>query len=145
MIEIKRITTLDPFYELERNLRNVILLRPIGLPDNAWEMNDHRSWHFVAIENNKLLGCVVLVPAENEETKAQLMQMAIDTGSQGKGIGKLLIIELLAFSKQHGINEVACHSRKYANKFYQKLGFEIYGETFEEVGIPHNHMRIKIS
>ena len=40
MLEIKQITILDPLYQLERELRNKILLRPIGLPDNAWEMKD---------------------------------------------------------------------------------------------------------
>lgn len=145
MIEIKRITTLDPLYELERELRNVVLLRPIGLPDHAWEMNDQKSSHFVAIENNRLIGCAVLFPTDDQGTKAQLMQMAVEIGSQRKGIGKLLVVEVLAFAKQKGIKEVTCHSRKYANSFYQKLGFEIYGDEFEEVGITHNHMRIKIT
>ncbi len=144
MIEIKRITTLDPLYQQERILRNIVLLRPIGLPDHAWEMHDNESWHFVAMENNELIGCVVLRPIENKIKKAQLMQMAIATVHQGKGIGKLLIHELLNFAKQEGIKEVVCHSRKTVNAFYQKIGFEIYGKEFEEVGIPHNHMRYRI-
>ena len=143
-VKIKRITTLDPLYQSERNLRNEVLLRPIGLPDHAWEMNDYKSWHFVAVENGKLLGCAVLFPTDEEGTTAQLLQMAIEPDFQGKGIGKRLVFELLAFAKQQGIKEVTCHSRKYANAFYQKLGFEIYGEDFEEVGIAHNYMSIKI-
>lgn len=142
MIEIKRISTEDHFYEAERNLRNVILLRPIGLPDHAWEMHDKDSWHFVAIEKDKLIGCVVLYPWPNENSKAQLMQMAIDTAHQGKGIGKLLVNKLLLFAKENGIEEVVCHSRKTVNVFYEKLGFKIQGEAFEEVGIPHNNMSI---
>jgi len=59
MLEIKQITILDPLYQLERELRNKILLRPIGLPDNDWEMNDDKAWHFVATENENLLGCVI--------------------------------------------------------------------------------------
>jgi hypothetical protein len=45
-----------------RELRNKILLRPIGIPDHAWEMHDKKSWHFVAVENDVVIGCVVLVP-----------------------------------------------------------------------------------
>jgi predicted GNAT family N-acyltransferase len=144
MLEIKQITILDPLYQLERELRNKILLRPIGLPDNAWEMNDDKAWHFVATENENLLGCVILVPIDEKKEKAQLMQMAVDTNLQGKGIGKLLVIELLELCKQQGIKEVTCHSRASANDFYKKLGFEIYGEPFDEVGITHNHMRINL-
>ena len=54
MVRIKQINTLDPLYQEERTLRNIVLLRPIGVPDHAWEMNDTSSWHFVAIENNEL-------------------------------------------------------------------------------------------
>lgn len=144
MVEIRRITIQDPLYQKERILRNIVLLRPIGLPDHAWEMNDDKSWHFVAMDNNSLIGCVVLFPTNKEKTTAQLMQMAIDPAHQGKGVGKMLVNYLLDFSKQQGVSEVTCHSRKNVNPFYQKLGFEIYGEAFTEVGIPHNHMKIQI-
>jgi len=144
MIEIKRITTLDPFYEQERHLRNIVLLRPIGIPDNAWEMNDSDSWHFVAIKNKEVIGCVVLYPIESGTEKAQLMQMAIKPKFQGIGIGKLLINDLIAFARKEGVKEIICHSRQNVNTFYEKIGFEIYGQSFEEVGISHNHMKLKI-
>lgn len=73
MITIKNITTNDPLYAAMRELRNKILLRPLGVPDNSWEMYDEESWHFVAIENNKVIGCAVLVPSERNPSTAQLM------------------------------------------------------------------------
>ncbi|MBC9797257.1 GNAT family N-acetyltransferase [Sinomicrobium weinanense] len=144
MITIKNITTDDPLYALMRELRNKILLRPLGIPDNSWEMYDDISWHFVAVENKKVVGCAVLVPAEEKPNKARLIQMAVDTAVQGKGIGKLLIYKIIAFAKNQDIKEITCHSRAYAVNFYKKLGFEVYGEPFEEVGIPHNHMKLKV-
>jgi predicted N-acetyltransferase YhbS len=51
--------------------------------------------HFVAIEENTVIGCVVLNPLNPEKTKTQLMQMAVETNQQRKGIGKLLVEELL--------------------------------------------------
>lgn len=71
--------------------------------------------------------------------------MAIDTNTQGKGIGKQLLNEIIAFSKKKNLKEITCHSRKYAVDFYEKIGFKIYGKPFEEIGIPHNHMKIKIN
>lgn len=129
------------FYEQERALRNEVLLRPFGIPDFAWEMHDQSAWHIVALESGKVVGCVLLVPREG---KAQLMQMAVRETVQRKGVGKLLIQELLCFAKQKGIVEVFCHSRSYANDFYLKMGFTQYGETFEEVGMKHNFMRITV-
>jgi len=145
MISIQLITVKDAFYESERQLRNRILLRPIGQPDHAWEMHDEKAWHFVAVEEGNVIGCVVLIPLDSEGHTAQLMQMAVESSRQGKGIGKLLADELLSFCKTKGIKEVICHSRDTAVKFYLNLGFEIYGEPFSEVGIKHYHMRFKLS
>lgn len=144
-IHIKRISMSDPLYQFERELRNTVLLRPIGLPDYGWEMKDNSSWHFVALDNEKLVGCVVLAPLDKEGHTTQLMQMAVATSEQGKGIGRLLVEELLGFARLQGIKEVMCHSRLYANEFYQKLGFEIYGEVFYEADVAHNNMKIVIN
>jgi predicted GNAT family N-acyltransferase len=144
MVKIQRIETSNPLYQLETDLRNRILLRPIAIPDHAWEMHDHKAWHFVAIENENVIGCVVLNPLNPEQTKTQLMQMAVETDQQGKGIGKLLVKELLSFCVTNGIKEVVCHARDNAVPFYLNLGFEIYDEPFVEVGIQHYHMRIRV-
>jgi predicted GNAT family N-acyltransferase len=145
MISIQLIDTKNALYQMERELRNKILLRPIGIPDHAWEMHDKKSWHLVAVENDVVFGCVVLVPLDPGQKKAQLMQMAVETNQQGNGVGKLLVNELLSYCKRKEIEEVFCHSREHAVPFYLKLGFEIYDEPFVEVGIKHYHMRINIA
>ena len=142
MISIALIDTSSSYYPAEQELRNSVLLRPIGIADHAWEMHDEKAWHFVALDNNTVIGCVVLVPLDAEKTKTQLMQMAVQTDQQGKGVGKLLVKELLSFSRENGIKEVACHARDTAVPFYLNLGFEIYDDAFVEVGIQHYHMRI---
>jgi predicted GNAT family N-acyltransferase len=145
MMTIQQIETDNPLYQLETDLRNRILLQPIGVPDHAWEMHDHKAWHFVAIEGNTVIGCVVLNPLNPEKTKTQLMQMAVETNQQRKGIGKLLVEELLSFCKSNGIKEIICHARNNAVSFYLNLGFEIYDAPFVEVGIQHYHMRIRVA
>jgi len=132
----------DPLYQKERDLRNRILLRPIGVADHAWEMNDARSWHFAALDGEQLVGCVVLVPLDAANKRAQLIQMAVENDRQGQGIGKLLVLHLLEFAGQQGIREVLIHARNNTTDFYSKFGFEIYGEAFQEVGILHRHMRL---
>ncbi|QMU30622.1 GNAT family N-acetyltransferase [Adhaeribacter radiodurans] len=145
MISVHLINTNDPLYQSERQLRNRILLQPVGLPDHAWEMHDKKSWHFIAVEKGRVIGCIVLVPLDKEGKKTQLMQMAVESNQQGKGIGKLLVNELLDFCQSKGITEVTCHARETAVQFYLNLGFVIYDESFEEVGIPHQHMKIDLS
>lgn len=144
MIEVQQINTKSPLYDAERELRNEILLRPIGVPDHAWEMHDEKSWHFVAIDNSEVIGCVVLVPLDDSGKTTQLIQMAVKDTYQGKGVGKKLVDALEQFALATGIELIECHAREVAVRFYVKLGYEIYGEPFEEVGLPHRYMRKKM-
>ena len=139
---VRRIELDDPLYQKERDLRNRILLRPIGIPDHAWEMNDARSWHFAALHGEQLIGCVVLVPLESTPKKAQLIQMAVETNWQRMGIGILLVRALLEFAGLQGIGEILIHARANTTGFYSKFGFETYGDAFVEVGVLHRHMRL---
>jgi hypothetical protein len=55
-------------------------------------MHDHKVGICVQL---KILSLdVVLNPLNPEKTKTQLMQMAVETNQQRKGIGKLLVEEL---------------------------------------------------
>ncbi len=144
-MEILQIGINHHYYPQEQELRNEILLRPIGVLDHAWEMHDAESFHFVAIEHNKLIACVVFRPLDNMSQKTgQLMQMAVDSHLQGKGTGRKLVDELLKFAAKNGFQEVVCHARNNVVGFYEKLGFEVYDQAFEEVGILHRHMKISL-
>ena len=144
MICVKNINIHSPYYQEMRELRNNVLLRPLGIPDHSWEMHDKRSWHFVALQDDKVIGCAVLVPSKENKMLAQLIQMAVAPDVQGKGIGQLLLKEIITFAKSKSLKEIHCHSRQYAVDFYKKVGFTTYGEAFKEVGIPHNHMKLEL-
>ena len=144
MPDIRRIDMENPLYQKERELRNKVLLRPIGIPDFGWEMNDSVSWHFVAMDKSELIGCVLLVPIDTEISKGQLIQMAVETDWQGKGIGKLLVRSLIAFAVSQGIKEIEIHSRAEVISFYEQLGFQVFGDEFEEVGVKHRMLHLKV-
>ena len=103
MPEIIQINMDDPRYQKERELRNKILLRPIGVPDYGWEMNDQNPGILLLWKHDKVIGCVLLYPLNEEKSKAQLMQMAVDKSWQGKGIGKLLVKVTIKFATNEGI------------------------------------------
>lgn len=134
----------NPLYQKERELRNKILLRPIGIPDFGWEMNDEKAWHFVAMHKSQLIGCVLLVPLNEEKSKGQLIQMAVDNDWQGKGTGKLLVLVLIEFAESQGIKEIEVHSRADVTTFYEQFGFQVYGDEFEEVGVKHRLLNLRI-
>ena len=145
MIVCKRIETGSIYYQAERELRNTVLLRPIGIPDYGWEMNDDNSFHFVALNGKDVVGCVVLFPVPSYPGDIQLMQMAVLDSFRGKNIGRKLVHECIKFARSEGFTRIVCHSRIDAVGFYEKLGFVCFGEPFEEVGVVHRNMEYIIS
>jgi predicted GNAT family N-acyltransferase len=43
-------------------------------------------------------------------------------------------------ASRRGYSRVYLHARVVAIDFYKKLGYDLFGELFEEVKIPHRHM-----
>ncbi|RYG29002.1 GNAT family N-acetyltransferase, partial [bacterium] len=88
----------------------------------------------IILEPSKVnLRCCAAIPKGNVW---KIRQVAVDPMEQGKGLGAALMraIEPLC-------DEIYLHARDTAVPFYLRLGYQIVGEPFEEVGIPHRAMR----
>jgi GNAT superfamily N-acetyltransferase len=66
--------------------------------------------------------------------------MAVLSGLQGKGIGRVLMTFAENIARDRGYRKINMHARKTAVGFYEKLGYSISGPEFEEVTIPHFEM-----
>ena len=147
-IDIKQISTNDPLYQQERALRNETLLRPIGIKDFGWEHRDKEAHHIIAYQKtankkDQVVGCVLLYQLPNTQT-GQLMQMAVKSNLQKTGVGKSLTRKLLELAAENNLDTVFCHARESVYGFYEKLGFKKEGPEFNEVGVIHNKMIIKV-
>ena len=123
------------------DLRRKVLRIPLGINFSAEDLNkDINSYLFACFNDKKeIIGCCV-VDNNPENTSFKLRQMAVDPQYQGKGIGKDLIGFVEDYAKSKKINRINLHARKIAVPFYQKLGYNIYGNEFMEVNIPHLKM-----
>jgi ribosomal protein S18 acetylase RimI-like enzyme len=63
--------------------------------------------------------------------------MAVVSGLQGKGLGKVLMQFAENIARDRGYKKIMMHARKTAVGFYEKLGYKKLGHEFEEVTIPH--------
>src|SRR5687767_2687977 len=87
---IRTIKTTDPEYEQMKALRLEVLLNPIGVPSSY--INPDKEQHDIlvaALEREQMIGCCILTPID--ENTLQLRQMAVDTKSQGTGVGAAMI------------------------------------------------------
>jgi predicted GNAT family N-acyltransferase len=120
-----------------KGIRADVLRKPLGLPADDPAFNDKESdVHFVALENEQVVGVVVLVP-HYKKGIGKLRQMATAETVRGKGYGIQLVKALEEYAAKNGMTSILLHSRHYAAGFYEKLGYKITSDVFQEVGMDH--------
>ncbi|AOG60048.1 hypothetical protein SHELI_v1c00930 [Spiroplasma helicoides] len=72
-------------------------------------------------------------------------RIAVDINFRKNNIGIKLLNFLKDFSKSNfDFDEVHIHAQYYAKHFYERAGFESYGDKFIEDGIEHISMKLKL-
>lgn len=124
-------------------LRDDILRRPLGLSFSQEELDKEKEEILIAaFEEDKMLGCCMLV--REDQGIVRLRQMAVSNNLQGKGIGRALMIFAENIARDRGFRKLVMHARKTAVGFYERLGYEIASEEFQEVTIPHFSMEKRL-
>jgi len=125
-------------YDQMVELRYNILRKPLGInfsPDElARETEDILIGCF---EDDKMEGCCLLTKDNEVDTHVRLRQMAVTSGLQGKGIGRVLMAFAENIARDRGYRKLIMHARKNAAGFYEKLGYKIISPEFVEIAIPH--------
>lgn len=123
-------------YQQVLKLRDEILRKPLGLTfSNAELEKEKTNIHIAAFEDERMLGCCMLV--EEEPGMVRLRQMAVVNDVQGKGIGRALMQFAENLARDRGYKIITMHARKNAQGFYEKMGYTKKGEEFTEITIPH--------
>ncbi|HEX2534535.1 MAG TPA: GNAT family N-acetyltransferase [Chitinophagaceae bacterium] len=125
----------DEYQEMVR-LRDDILRKPLGLSFSPDELEKEKENLLIAAyEDDQMMGCCMLV--EEGPQTVRLRQMAVMNDLQGKGLGKALIQFAENLARDRGYSRITMHARKNAIGFYEKMGYSLKGEEFEELTIPH--------
>jgi predicted GNAT family N-acyltransferase len=140
---IRLITTDDPEYKQMKALRLDVLLNPIGVPSSYRNPEKEKNDLLVAaFDNDNMIGCCILTPVDKDTL--QLRQMAVDTKVQGTGVGAAIIDFAEEVARKESVQLLMMHARDVVIPFYEKCGYNISGNQFFEVGIPHHRMEKRI-
>jgi predicted GNAT family N-acyltransferase len=96
---------------------------------------DVQCIHALAFDGERAVGTGRLLP------DGHIGRMAVLKEFRGKGAGGALLAKLMEAAKSRGDREVLLSAQVHAVPFYQAYGFELFGEIYEEAGIPHRDMR----
>lgn len=117
-------------------LRQTLLRKPLGLSFDDTELKAETNDILIGcFDDERLEGCCLLTQIANGILR--LRQMAVVSGLQGKGIGKVLLQFAENIARDRGYKKIVMHARKTAVGFYEKSGYKVTSTEFEEVTIPH--------
>jgi GNAT superfamily N-acetyltransferase len=124
-------------------MRDDILRKPLGLRFTPEELEEEKENILIAaFEDDDMLGCCMLV--EEKSDTVRLRQMAVLNNLQGKGIGRALMTFAENIARDRGYRVLSMHARKPSVGFYEKMGYQIAGDEFIEITIPHYVMEKRL-
>ena len=143
MTEIKQISALQTYPVRHAVLRNDKPLESCRFDGDALET----TTHFGYFEHGHLVGIASLFESENEFFGAlkqfQLRGMAVLPAHQKKGIGEKLVLHCERFARKKQADLIWFNAREIAVGFYQKLGYEIFGNAFEIPRVGPHYIMLK--
>ncbi|MFM7543625.1 MAG: GNAT family N-acetyltransferase [Ignavibacteria bacterium] len=129
-------TTLDAEYQESLFLRQTILRDPLNLTLTEDDLiGEDKEIHIGGMLQGRLIACCILSPRDGIQAKVR--QVAVDTRFQGMGIGSALMNHAESIALNMGIESIILHARKHVAQWYESQHYEILGDEFTEVGIPH--------
>jgi predicted GNAT family N-acyltransferase len=140
MISYHEISTADPEYALEKELRDRVLRRPLGLRLSEDDLRgEDEQVHLAAMDDRgRVIGCVLVAFSGNA---AKVRQLAVEEASRARGVGVGLMKRAEQAILARNIRTVTLHGRVTARGFFEKLGYTAVSDVFTEVTIPHLKMQ----
>ena len=120
-------------------IRFAVFVEEQGVPrEIELDDQDARAIHVVAFKNQKPVATGRLLP------DGHIGRMAVLRDWRGRGIGSVLLKELVKVAEQRGDPEVMLSAQVHAVPFYLAHGFVPEGGEYLEAGIRHQAMKRRL-
>ena len=142
MVRISRVSSPQ---QLKRAfaIRMRVFVREQNVPaEIELDRDDTAAVHLLATVSGKAVGTVRIVIRHGD---AKIGRMAVLKTHRRKGIGRKLLERAIATARRQGAKRVYLHAQVQVIGFYETAGFRCGGAVFEEAGIPHRKMTLRVS
>lgn len=118
------------------SIRETVFVQEQGVPPEL-EMDefDQQAQHALAVLEG------VAVATGRILSDGHIGRIAVLKQYRGRGIGAALVRCLTEYALQQGWRRVYLGSQLHAQAFYERLGFQRYGDVFLDAGIEHCWMQ----
>ncbi|MCE3000151.1 MAG: GNAT family N-acetyltransferase [Betaproteobacteria bacterium] len=121
-------------------VRRQVFVEEQGVPEQLeWDEWDAVSLHVLAQDAaGQAIGTGRLLP------DGHVGRMAVVRDWRKHGVGGALLDALLDAARARGLAEIALNAQTHALGFYARRGFLVEGDEFDDAGIPHRRMRLRL-
>ena len=126
------------YSEALSSIRHTVFVEEQGVPvELELDGEDSSAWHAAAFsDDGRLVGTGRMLRS------GKIGRMAVSQSMRRQGIGRALLDALVAEAKRLKLEEVSLGAQLPAVAFYERAGFEAYGDIFLDAGIDHKMMRL---
>lgn len=130
-----------------QHVRTQVFIEEQRIPkDLEWDAEDQVAVH--AVTYNRLGMPIatgrLLRHGPASDGVGRIGRMAVNGALRGSRIGQEILMALLDAARRRGDREIMLHAQTSAEGFYRRLGFAPRGPQFDEVGIPHQEMFLRL-
>lgn len=108
-------------------------------PELEWDATDEIADHYLAVNSDNEPVAVARLFSTLGET-GHIGRMAVLPDWRGAGVGKALLHHLISEAAGQ-FSELRLSAQQHAIAFYQRAGFHVCSDLYDDAGIPHVDMR----
>jgi predicted GNAT family N-acyltransferase len=125
---------------LLRSVREAVFIREQGIaPELEWDGLDESCRHALVLSSQgEAIGCGRML------SDGHIGRIAVLPKWRKQKIGTAIMEALLNYAREHNYPQVDVDAQTYAVPFYRGFDFVEEGEIFQDAGLPHIKMRLKL-
>lgn len=131
-------------------VRKEVFVGEQGVPEEIeYDAHDATAVHVLVVRadgvplgtGRLLVGEAAVAHHGDDPSVGSLGRLAVIREARGRGIGAALVRALEDAARARGLSAMDLHAQSHALRFYERLGYTVYGPEFEEAGISHRAVR----
>jgi predicted GNAT family N-acyltransferase len=130
----------DQLQQDAKLIRTQVFICEQGITEaDEWDDQDLISQHFVIYDQDQPIATARLL--ENNSVG----RVAVLKAYRGQGLGQMIMLEIISYAQKQRRSVLTLSSQVHAISFYEKLGFTVQGNSYDECGISHIEMTMSLN
>ena len=130
----------DQLQQDAKLIRTQVFICEQGITEaDEWDDQDVISQHFVIYDQDQPIATARLLQNHS------VGRVAVVKAYRGQGLGQMIMLEIISYAQKQRLSVLTLSSQVHAISFYEKLGFTVQGNPYDECGISHIEMMMNLN